>query len=119
MAKKVQYTIEAIDVDGDGVQDGDLVTKYVNGKIHSRKFVPLAQLKKKLKQTNLKPSIGEKPQKLVYKQVPQNMENTSKPVIIQESTNFGQYVKAGAGMTVGSLAVNTVFDGLASLFSDD
>ena len=41
MVKKVQYTIEPIDVDGDGIPDGDLVSKYVNGKLMSRKFVAL------------------------------------------------------------------------------
>ena len=48
-ADGVRYTVEPIDIDADGVPDGDLVTKYVNGVVESKRFVPLETLKKQIK----------------------------------------------------------------------
>ena len=47
---QTSYAVEKIDKDGDEISDGDLVTKYVNGKIVARKFVPLKDIKKYSKQ---------------------------------------------------------------------
>lgn len=119
MPSKVQYTIEPIDVDGDNIPDGDLVTKYVNGKVASRKFVPISTLKKALKTKPTPPVKQDKKEKIVYKTVPKDISSTNKPVVIQDGTGFGQYVKAGAGATLGSLAVSKLFDGIGNLFSDE
>jgi hypothetical protein len=93
-------------------------TKYVDGKVVTRKFVPLEKLKK-IAKTAPAAKSGTQKQKIVYKKVPENIANTSKPVIVQDDTSFGQYVKRGAGTTLGSLAVEKMFEGIGSLFSDD
>lgn len=119
MVKKEQYTIESIDVDGDGIPDGDLVTKYINGKVVSRKFVPLTKLKKiaaNIQNQNVK--TPKSAPKMVYKNIPQ-VQDTNKPVLIQDKTGFAQYIKAGAGHEAGKLATDAVVDGLKDLFSDD
>lgn len=134
--QKVQYTVESIDIDGDGIPDGDMVTKYVNGKVHSRKFVPLSKMKQISKDVNkitkkdtpktTKPktessslrSPKEAKEKIVYKNIP-DVADTQKPVLIQDTTGFGQYVKAGAGMAVGSAAVNVAIDAFAGMFGDE
>jgi len=119
MPGKVQYTVEPIDVDGDNIPDGDLVTKYVNGKVASRKFVPLSTLKKTFKSKQVPTEKQGKKEKIVYKTVPKDISSTDKPVVIQDGTGFGQYVKAGAGATLGSLAVSKLFEGIGSFFSDE
>lgn len=58
--KKVQYTVTPIDVDGDNKIDGDLVTQYINGKVASQKFVPLAKMKTALKKAAKKATTPKK-----------------------------------------------------------
>lgn len=41
------------------------------------------------------------------------------PVVIKDATDLGQYVKAGAGMRVGQVAVDGVVGVLGSLFSGE
>ena len=123
--KKVQYTVEPIDIDGDSIPDGDLVTKYVNGKVESRKFVPLTKLKKIAQDANNSARenagpTGKTPRtpggsKIVYKNMP-DVQNTDKPVMVADQTGFGQYIKAGAGLQAGSMATEAVVNGLSSLF---
>lgn len=124
--QKVQYTVEAIDVDGDNIPDGDLVTKYVNGKVVSRKYVPLKKLKKvvhdaELANENANVSRGATPRtpggtRIVYKNMP-NVQDTDRPVMVADQTGFGQYIKAGAGLEAGRIATDAVVSGIASLFS--
>jgi hypothetical protein len=128
--KKVQYTVEAIDIDGDNIPDGDLVTKYVNGKVVSRKFVPLKKLKKVVKeaqaqqqqqlQANNAPATPRTPggSRIVYKNMPQ-VQDTNNPVMVADQTGFGQYIKAGAGLQAGSMATEAVVSGISSLFSSE
>lgn len=129
-----QYTVTHIDVDGDGVPDGALVTEYTNKKMTSQKFVPNSKLKTIAKNaiansssaspqrntiyntnTNTLHTATKTKQKVVYKRMPP-VEQTDQPVMIQNESSFGHYVKAGAGMTVGSTIVNSLVDGLSSLF---
>lgn len=126
-AKKVQYTVEAIDIDGDNIPDGDLVTKYVNGKVVSRKFVPLKKLKKAVKDAQVQqmandaaPATPRTPggTRIVYKNMP-NVQDTNNPVMVADQTGFGQYIKAGAGLQAGSMATEAVVSGIASLFSSE
>lgn len=131
--QKVQFTVEPIDVDGDNIPDGDLVTKYVNGKAVSRKYVPLKKLKKIVDNAqeyatamennvnNRSKSTGKTPRtpggtRIVYKNMP-DVENTDKPVMVADQTGFGQYIKAGAGLQLGSMATEAVVNGIADLFS--
>lgn len=129
--QKVQYTVEAIDIDGDNIPDGDLVTKYVNGKVVSRKFVPLKKLKKVVKDAQAQqqannsmglnaPATPRTPggSRMVYKNMPA-VEDTDKPVMVADQTGFGQYIKAGAGLQAGSMATEAVVSGIASLFSSE
>lgn len=127
--QKIQYTVEAIDIDGDNVPDGDLVTKYVNGKVMSRKFVPLKKLKKAVKdaqaqqQQSAVNSATPTPRtpggtRIVYKNMP-NVQDSNQPVMVADQTGFGQYIKAGAGLQAGSMATEAVVSGIASLFSSE
>ena len=114
MAKR--FVIEKIDVDGDGIPDGDLVKEYEGDKLLSQKFVPKEKMAEivdnALNQQN--GNSGPK-EKIVYKNEPQNIDN--KPIVIKDNTNFGQYVKLGAGFEVGRGAVDLLFFGLSELFS--
>jgi hypothetical protein len=104
-----------VDVDGDGIIDGDLVTKYVDGKIAGHKFVKSEKLKNMVVKNNSAPkhSIQSKPR--VYKNMPQ-VQNTNNQVMVQDKTEFGQYLKQGLGLGIGMEAGKTLVDGLESLF---
>lgn len=136
----VQYRVEQIDVDDDGVPDGDMVTKIVNGKVVSRKFVPFYKLAEiannavassnnsnrnknisyKVRGLNNAPAAPSR-ERIVYKNMPAPVASQNKPVIVQERSGFGEYLKMGAGMgagaAAGSMAVHGIADGLGSLFS--
>lgn len=129
--KKVRIEVKKIDIDGDGIPDGDLVIKYIGDKEVGSKFVASDKMVKiakkaitqaKIEQENT--STKEKPmkQKIVYKSIPLRPPGSQEatvqaPLQVQEQTSFGQYIKAGAGMTVGSIAVTSLMDGLSGLFS--
>jgi hypothetical protein len=119
---KEQFTVEPIDIDGDNIPDGDLVTKYVNGKVVSRKFVQLKKLEAIADGVNTTANASSTntrgANKFVYKQMP-NITETEKPVLVQDSTGFAQYMKMGAGLTAGQIATTTVFDGLKGLFTSE
>ncbi|KAG2424980.1 hypothetical protein HXX76_014138 [Chlamydomonas incerta] len=115
-ADKAQYTVEPIDIDGDNKMDGDLVTKYVNGEVVSRKFVPFEKLKRVADDAIAAANGGSEVQLPVYQNIPANVQGTNQPVMVADQTGFGQYVKAGAGMAVGSTVVGALFSGLGSLF---
>lgn len=144
--KQVKYTVEKIDIDGDGIPDGDLVTQWNKDGTRVNKFVPYKQLKQavmaKAKEAKLKARVNKRAtfentnmfnnsnsnananatttttrrsQKLVYKTMP-DMNTTDKPVVVQDGTSLSQYFKQGVGFGAGMIAVETVFDGIKSLF---
>lgn len=120
--KNVTYTVEAIDVDGDGIPDGDLVTKFVNGKVVSRKFVPHEKMKEiadnAAAQQPATPKAAGRQKRLIYKNVPAVPDpQRNGPVMVADQTGFAQYIKMGAATQAGSLATNAVVDGIAGLFS--
>jgi hypothetical protein len=114
---KVHYTFEPLDTDGDGVPDGDLVTKYVDGKVEGRpKFVPLDTMKKKIDEVNQNaPHMATGPRVAVSGQ----NQDVNSPVQIADQTSFGQYVKQGAGTALGAIATTTVFNALGSIFDGE
>lgn len=122
---KIRYVVEPIDVDGDGIPDGDLVKKYKGDKLVSQKFVPSKKMKEVLdeavKYASQTPSAPkkEKKEKVVYSRMP---GDENKPVIVKSETAFGQHLKAGvglgAGAAVGATVVHGLFEGLGNLFSD-
>ena len=115
---KTSYTIEKIDINGDRIPDGDLVTKYVNGKIVARKFVPLKDIKKLAKKKNtLQTPVKEKIKLYSIKNLQQTANQGDNKVVVQNESSFGQYVKMGAGIEVGKLGVDALADGLGNLFS--
>jgi hypothetical protein len=125
MPKKEQYTVEAILVEGTGVPDGDLVTRYINGKVNARMFVPAKTLKVILKDRDgpaaAKPSVGKKPSaaasKFIYARMPTMDAANQKAVIVQDKSNMGQLVRTGAAEEVGAVIVTVLFKALASLFT--
>jgi hypothetical protein len=126
MSSKATYAIEKLDIDGDGFPDGDLVTKYVNGKIVARKFVPLKKMKtiakkvvKNSEMTSTK-KIKLYSRNKIQKSASQASEGVkTDKVVVQNESSFGQYVKMGAGLEVGKLGVDALADGLGNLFSGD
>lgn len=118
---RTRFVIERLDVDGDGIPDGDLVKEYVGDRLVRQKFVALDRLKNITDDAIANAAAvaqgPEKPQKVVYERMPAHPED--KPVIVQSDTSFGHYVKAGAGLQLGAIAVDGVVSGLASLFSSD
>jgi hypothetical protein len=129
---KVQYTFEKVDNDGDGVPDGDIVTKYVDGVISERKYIPLKMLKAQLKKevakakpakkraaTAAAPQVAQAQQApTIYSDAP-SVQQTNSPVIISDQTSFGQFVKQGAGTALGSIATNTVVSAIGSFFNGE
>ena len=118
---RTRFVIERLDVDGDGIPDGDLVKEYVGDRLVRQKFVALDRLKNITDDAIANAAAVAqgpvKPQKVVYERMPAHPED--KPVIVQSDTSFGHYVKAGAGLQLGSIAMDGVVSGLASLFSSD
>ncbi len=120
-----RYEIEKIDVDGDGINDGDLIKqiRISDNKVIAQKFVPIKKIQKivnnALEQSYKSPNKqGEQKQKIIYVREPKEPDN--KPVIIQDQTNFSQYVKQGVGMgvgwTVGETVTEGIFSGIGDLF---
>jgi hypothetical protein len=118
-----QYTVETIDVDGDGKVDGDLVTKWRLKKdgskvVVSHKFVAAAKMQQIAKQVQAQTSSLVKTSKTLktYKGATPPPAQTTLPVQVQGDTNFSQYIKLGAGVEIGRLAVDTVAGALSDLF---
>lgn len=131
-SKKVQYTVTPLDVDGDGVADGDVITKYVNGVVETSKYVPLKKMKSEFKKAVTaasKPKAGNpvasgvdktpSQKQVVYKNMPQDIQQSNNTVMVSDQTGFGQYVKQGAGFAVGGLLVDAAVDTVSGFFSGE
>jgi hypothetical protein len=121
--------VSKIDNDGDGIPDGDLVsitegnkTRYIFVPKEKMETIAKNALARAEEQQLAKPIKKEPKQRVIYKSLPKakaaDAPNTSSPVQVQDRTTFGQYIKAGAGMQLGSIAVTSIFDGLSGLFSE-
>jgi len=116
-----QYTIEPIDVDGDGIHDGDLVTKWRLKKdgtrvVVSHKFVAAKKMKEIAKKVSKAANPSSSPNLKTYKGATPPPAQVAQPVQVQDKTNFGQFVKLGAGVEIGRLAVDAVAGALSDLF---
>ena len=118
----IRYVVEPVDVDGDGIPDGDLVKKYDGKKLISQKFVPAKKMEKiadrvidDMRSSGANVTMGKR-QRLVYKRPEAAQNQEEKPVLVADKTAFGQYIKQGAGNQFGTSAMDLVFDGLAALF---
>ena len=122
----VRYgTKDDIDYNGDGViNDRDqIVEKWINTskgwkRAGVRLLTPqdMQRLESKL---NAVPTANThaKPTKIVYNRLPSPTAANTPSLVIKDDTDFSQFIKAGAGMAVGELAVQTLFDGFGELFS--
>jgi len=115
MVATFQYTIEKLDVDGDGIPDGDLVTKWkLNRKgekvLVSRKFVAIKKIKEIV--DNI-PQTKAKVKKIIVRKT---ISQSTTPVQVQDKTQFVQYIKQGAGTEVGRIAVDSLASALGDLF---
>lgn len=118
----IRYVIEPLDIDGDGIPDGDLIKQIKNDKVIAQKFVAKKKLENIVNQAiqyseNHHSTPANHNEQIIYKRDPQHPED--KPVIIKDDTNFGQYVKMGVGVTVGEVLVKGLVSGLSSLFSSE
>ena len=136
------YTVEYVDVNKNGVADAgdvDLVRKYQKTgkdgtklKFISQQIVPHNTMKKlatQVKRTvskqkkiqNTQNAQSAQPKDETYgnvnasKQAPQQQQ----PVMVQDKTGFGHYIKAGAGLEAGRLATDAVVNAIGGLFSGD
>ena len=131
--QKTQYTVEALVVRGDGIPDGDLVTKYVNGKVKERLFIPFSKMKVTLKEQTRTDTLKEhekektrpgtrkhelkgKKEKIVYVKVPEDIGATDKRVVVQSSSKLGQYIKQGGFEEIGAMMVTGILKVLMFLF---
>ena len=125
---KIQYTVTPLDIDGDGIADGDVITKYKDGVVETSKYVPLKKLKNEMKKAVTKVSKlktetpGQKTlsqKQVVYKNMPQDIQQSNNTVFVSDQTGSGQYVKQGAGFAVGGLAVDAAVNVVSGLFSGE
>lgn len=125
----VQYVIrrgidDNIDYNNDGVIDrnDDIVVKYVNGKEVERKPLSKKVMNSMLKVIAKQNDPTDDKQRVVYQRMPKQATRTAgnttqpSPVVVQNESSFGQYVKAGAGLTLGQMAVQGVASVLGGLF---
>jgi hypothetical protein len=118
--KNIQITVQAIDVDGDGIPDGDLVSKWLvkpdgTRKLVSHKFVSAKDMQNVAH--TAASAANSKGKKLVtYKGATPPASQEQQPVQVQDKTTFGQYIKLGAGVEVGRIAVDSVANALSDLF---
>lgn len=113
----LRYVVEKVDVDGDGIPDGDLVKQYDDDRLLSQRFVPADKMQALAKNATQEAANTGRKEQVVYQRQPLHEEQ--KPLVIQSDTSFGHYVKAGAGITLGSVAMEGVLSGLGALFSGD
>jgi hypothetical protein len=107
--KGITYSIEKPDViSRDNTIEGDIIKKYVDGKLVDQKFVTknkileIAQNYKKMVKGGVANLNTQHPQ-IVYVQQPQQQH-----VIIQDNTTVAQNVKSGFGLGLGLGAAEIV-----------
>jgi hypothetical protein len=120
-------TKDDIDYNGDGVinEHDQIVEKWVKAaKGWKRESVrvlthrEILGLESKFTAVAPTPNTTHQAQtKMVYHKLPSPTAANPPLVAVQDKTEFGQFVKAGAGMAVGELAVESVFDALTGMFS--
>jgi hypothetical protein len=146
-ANNVQFTVEPVDVDGNGVKNGDLITKYVNGRVDSRKVVPVAKIiNATMKNSSSGPANNSWYQaqlqqqqygtrrnnsinggRVLYRNMPPVQERPYAPVMVQERSNLGQSMKQsaasglgfGLGAGIGSSIGSSLWGGFTSLWSSN
>jgi len=112
------YTVEQIDIDGDGIPDGDLITMWKKGKAVQRKFVPFKKIKQIVDSSAQLAQVPVKKRVKVVKRIrTPTPEGEQQPVQIQDKTTFGQYIKAGAGTQIGRIAIDAVASKIGELFA--
>lgn len=95
----------------------DVVVQYKGGKMVGWKLLnepTKARIAGIISKQTASPAVAEK--RIVYARRP---SAEAAPVVIKDATDLGQYVKAGAGMRVGQVAVDGVVGVLGSLFSGE
>jgi len=131
--KKYRFLIEKIDIDGDGIPDGDLIKRYLGDKFIDQKFVPIDKYNKLndiIKDTNnIKPSKSNPKVKMIYKQkdytnkINNNQLPTDQRIIVQDNTGFVQKLTSGLGnglgLGIGMAGANAIADGISGLFDGD
>lgn len=117
----VKYgTVDGIDYNNDGHIDEEdvVVVKMVNGKEVGRTLLNKTTEDKMKRVIYASPvQQGDEMTRVVYNRMPPANAENPPPVVFKEQTEFGQYVKQGAGHELGAIAVAGCFELLGSLFS--
>jgi len=121
MAPKHKFTfrVRPIDIDGDGIPDGDLVEKVnTSGIVVNRKFVSHAQMDKMVKAIPKETKVvvkAEPKKRVVYND--KNIDSVEpQPVLVADKTGLGQSIKNGFGLGLGLAASEALFDGVMGMF---
>ena len=130
---KIQYTVEYVDVNNNGIADKgdvDLIKRYENGVLVSQQVVPHDAMESLANKVKTQVEVKKQTKKLralstskrtfkTYENIPNPNapQNQTQPVMVQDKTGFGQYIKAGAGLEAGRIATDTVVNAISGLFS--
>ena len=125
----VQYTVKKLDLDGNGKDDHNLVTMYVDGKVvdakvistnriitNTRNAIKQQQVRQNQNYQNVTKNQGTR---VIYRNMPR-VPQANKPVMVQDKSSLGQYFKTGlgvgAGASLGSMAMGGLVHGIGSMF---
>lgn len=112
-----RYTILPVDVDGDGIPDGDIIEK-INVKtkvVEKRVFVPKSKIDRIV--NRMETAEQQKPVAVVPAANANAPPRAVDPIVrVADKTSFGQSLKTGFGMGIGFAASDALVDGVTGLF---
>lgn len=122
----VQYTVKKLDLDGNGKDDHNLVTMYVDGKVVDAKVIStnriITNTRNAIKQQQVRQNQNvtkNQGTRVIYRNMPK-VPQANKPVMVQDKSSLGQYFKTGlgvgAGASLGSMAMGGLVHGIGSMF---
>lgn len=109
--KGIVYSIEKPEViSRDNTIDGDIIKKYVDGKLVGQKFITKNKLMELSADYN-KRILGGKNIQQVPQQLPQqNNPGQPQTVYVQDQTTFGQSFKTGVGFALAFEFIDNIFN---------
>ena len=110
-ADRYRYTVLPMDVDGNGIPDGDIIEKFdiKTQKVVSRIFVPKKDLDKIVKDMKVA-------EKTANANANAKVAPSDSIVRVKEKTSFLQSLKTGFGSGIGHAAAGAMVNGIGKLF---